>query len=167
MTRFRAQGKVQMWHGMAAHEAASQALGSLVTSPHSTTNEWIYPMKIILRMALVWVCIAPSLGLAEVKKLACTFPTFHTSNEVDMSKSGGFALSFAFDTTTNDAFLEGNNGLAPVTLLRGNSGLTFVELLQTGALQSTTVALNGSAVHSRHTIIGSQLTPSQYYGSCD
>ena len=124
-------------------------------------------MKHTFQIALAWMCIAPSLGLAEVEKLACNFPTFHTSNEVEMLKSDGFALNFTFDTITNDAFLEGNNGLSPVTLLRGGKGLTFVELLQTGALQSTTVALDGSAVHSRHTIIGSQLSPSQYYGSCD
>lgn len=124
-------------------------------------------MNSTFRVALAWMCIAPSLVLADVKKLACTFPTFHTSLEIEMLKSNGFALSFTFDTTSNDAFLEGNSGLSPVTILRGGSGLTFVEFLQTGALQSTTVALDGSAVHSRHTIIGSQLTPSQYYGSCN
>lgn len=124
-------------------------------------------MKNTFRMALALMLIAPSLAFAEVAKFVCSFPTFHSFDEVEMLKSDSFVMTFTFDTITKDAFLEGNNGITPVTLLRGNSGSTFVEFLQTGALQSTTIALNGSAVHSRHTIIGSQLAPSQYYGSCD
>jgi len=48
----------------------------------------------------------------------------------------------------------------------GLSGVTFLEKLTAGVVQTTTVANDGRSVHSRHTIIGKEMVPSQYYGYC-
>ncbi|HDY95199.1 MAG TPA: hypothetical protein ENH63_03630 [Sulfitobacter litoralis] len=124
-------------------------------------------MRSKFRMALPLMFIAPSFGYAEVGKFTCSFPNLHSFDEVRMLKSESFVLKFTFDTATGDAFLEGNVGITPVMLVKGDRGLTFLEHLLSGGVQTTTIALDGKAVHSRHTIIGSQLAPSQYYGSCD
>ena len=48
--------------------------------------------------------------------------------------------------------------------------LRLVERLQarlgSGAVQTTTIANDASTVHSRHTMMGGKLMPSQYYGTC-
>jgi hypothetical protein len=41
-----------------------------------------------------------------------------------------------------------------------------MEELNGGVVQTTTVANDGKSVHSRHTIIGGEMKPSQYYGEC-
>ena len=56
----------------------------------------------------------------------------------------------------------------PVQLITGYQGMTFLEILETGAVQSTTIHNTGNAVHSRHTMLSflDDLTLSQYYGTC-
>ncbi len=41
-----------------------------------------------------------------------------------------------------------------------------LELLSTGAVQTTTIDINNKSVHSRHTLMFGDLMPSQYYGRC-
>jgi hypothetical protein len=63
----------------------------------------------------------------------------------------------------------GNQGVADVEVHRGGLGVTFMEKLDGGVVQTTTVANNGQSVHSRHTIMGvmaKQMVPGQYYGQC-
>lgn len=112
------------------------------------------------------VVLLPTPSAAATAKHVCSFPNFHSFDENQMQTVSDFSVAFSYDTLTNDAFIEGNNGLSPVTLIRGQNGLTFLEILSTGAVQSTTISLNGSAVHSRHSIISGDLVPSQYYGEC-
>lgn len=83
-----------------------------------------------------------------------------------MQETADFVITFRYDTITQDAFIEGNNGLSPVVWINGTSGETFLEILETGAVQSTTISNSGVAVHSRHSIILDNLVPSQYYGEC-
>lgn len=75
-------------------------------------------------------------------------------------------FEFTIDTVTNDAFVVGNAGASRVVAYRGRDAFTFLEYLESGAVQSTTITNLGPAVHSRNTILGSGLLPSQYYGSC-
>lgn len=117
--------------------------------------------------ALLSTAMAPSLVCADVEKYVCTFELYHSLDNFEMSKADDFVLAYTFDTVTRNAFLEGNNGLSEVTLIDGNSGATFLEVLPSGVVQTTTVALGGAAVHSRHTIIVGELSPSQYYGICE
>jgi hypothetical protein len=60
----------------------------------------------------------------------------------------------------------GNNGISDVDAHVGPLGITFMEKLNGGVVQTTTVAGEGTSVHSRHSVIGKKMTPSQYYGQC-
>lgn len=78
-----------------------------------------------------------------------------------------FKLQFLADSITGKAVLVGDQGGEEVLMIPGTFGLSFIEKLPTGALQTTTVLKDGSAVHSRHTALSdNQLAPSQYYGKC-
>ena len=75
-------------------------------------------------------------------------------------------LEFAFDDITGKAMMIGNQGVADVEVHFGNLGVTFMEKLNGGVVQTTTVAKDGKSVHSRHSIMGKVMVPSQYYGQC-
>lgn len=75
-------------------------------------------------------------------------------------------MEFAYDDITKKAVVIGSQGLADVEIHAGTHGLTFMEKLEGGVVQTTTVANNGKSVHSRHTIIVTDMVPSQYYGKC-
>jgi hypothetical protein len=77
-----------------------------------------------------------------------------------------FALEFALDTITKKAVIIGNAGMSDVAAVGGSQDITFQETLGSGAVQTTTIANDASSVHSRLTMIGGKLTPSQYYGTC-
>ena len=77
-----------------------------------------------------------------------------------------FSLKFTVNTVTNKAVLIGNLGVEDVTFVSGDEGITFLEYLPTGAVQTTTVSKGGASVHSRHTLMASKSTASQYSGSC-
>lgn len=77
-----------------------------------------------------------------------------------------FRMEFAYDDVTGKAVMMGNQGVADVEIHMGPSGVTFSEKIVSGVVQTTTVANDGRSVHSRHTIIGKEMVPSQYYGQC-
>ena len=56
--------------------------------------------------------------------------------------------------------------MSDVAAVGGSQGITFQETLGSGAVQTTTIANDTSTVHSRHTMMGGTLMPSQYYGTC-
>mgnify|MGYP001812791690 CR=1 FL=1 len=53
-----------------------------------------------------------------------------------------------------------------VVFVSGSFGWSFLEYLPTGAVQTTTISKSGKSVHSRHSMIGNDMVPSQYYGAC-
>jgi hypothetical protein len=77
-----------------------------------------------------------------------------------------FKLEFAFDDITGRGVIIGNQGVSDVDVHRGPLGVTFMEKLDGGVVQTTTVANDGKSIHSRHSIVGKQMVPSQYYGQC-
>ena len=77
-----------------------------------------------------------------------------------------FKLEFAFDDITGKGVIIGNQGVSDVEVHGGSVGVTFMEKLGGGVVQTTTVANDGKSVHSRHTVVGKQMVPSQYYGQC-
>ena len=81
-------------------------------------------------------------------------------------KGDNFKFEFAFDDITGKAVIIGNMGVEDVEIHRGPFGVTFIEKLIVGVVQTTTVANDGTSVHSRHTVIGTKMVPSQYYGKC-
>ena len=100
---------------------------------------------------------------AETLRWKCSYPSMASPTGIVGEK---FSLEFALDTVTKKAIIIGNAGVSDVDAVGGSHGLTFQERLSTGAVQTTTIANDGSSVHSRHTMISRKLTPSQYYGTC-
>ena len=81
-----------------------------------------------------------------------------------------FDIRFVFDE--GGAKIVGNAGVEPVAVIRAGSLVStadayqFVERTGTGVLQITAIDAGLNAVHSRHSVIGGELAPSQYYGRC-
>jgi hypothetical protein len=79
-----------------------------------------------------------------------------------------FSFNIIYDTVTGDAFIRGNMGAAQAYLIStGSDGFTFIEPVPSGVAQTTTILLDGRAVHSRHTVLGpGDFQPSQWTGRC-
>ena len=99
-------------------------------------------------------------------RIVCTFNQFASPQKGLKSLENPMTFEFIVHSNTGEAFIIGNLGLSPVKVLTGTKGITFIEQLDSGAVQSTTVSKSTwKAVHSRHTFIF-DLFPSQYYGAC-
>ena len=112
-------------------------------------------------------CLIGSVGPAvgQIEGFTCTFTRVASSEGL---KSGELVLGFVYDRARQKAALVGNIGATEVLAHAGRHGLTFLEFLPSGAVQSTTIASDRSAVHSRHTLVGpNEILPSQYYGRCE
>lgn len=121
-------------------------------------------MKQIIIAGSISTFIGCGCASSEAMRYVCEFQTFSDYDGLQQAKD--FAMEFTYDPLTEDAFLTGNLGVSRVLTVEGGRAISFLEFLSSGAVQSTTIAANGAAVHSRHTIIGEDLVPSQYYGSC-
>ena len=95
---------------------------------------------------------------------SCDFP--RSSNENGKQSPEKFSMRFAYDDITGEAVIIGNAGVEKAFGVVGIYGISFIEQLPTGAVQTTTIAKNGKASHSRHTMMGGDIMPSQYYGTC-
>ena len=99
----------------------------------------------------------------------CDFPNYVSQTE--SINDNNFSLEFNYDTISKQAFMKGNLGLSEVIAISGSDGLSFIEILDTGVVQTTTLDMLSNkeqsvdAVHSRHTILFG-LFPSQAYGKC-
>ena len=129
-------------------------------------------MRTIIAAATLAVMLA---GGAQAQrapvKLTCTFDRYADPRSGTVSKVKDvkeWTLEFTVDRTSRKAYMVGNAGVAEVHLVAGSLGMTFLEVLGTGAVQSTTVHNDGSAVHSRHTMMShnDEVFPSQAYGTC-
>ena len=52
----------------------------------------------------------------------------------------------------------------------GGAAISFMEKLETGAVQTTTISFKGDSVHSRHSVLSEKdgkMVPSQSYGQCE
>ena len=106
---------------------------------------------------------------AALFTFTCDFPNYVTDE--DRGTQSNFRLVFEVDTISKKSFMKGNNGISEVLNILGPEGISFIEILDSGSVQTTTVALLpesqlGNAVHSRHSLI-SGLVPSQNYGFCE
>lgn len=120
-------------------------------------------MKVLFPILLGAFALAATPGQADVMRWKCSYGSIASPKGL---ASEQFNLEFTLDSVTHKAFIVGNAGMSPVDAAGGNGGITFLERLPTGAVQTTTIANDGASVHSRHTMIGGKLTPSQYYGRC-
>ena len=97
--------------------------------------------------------------VAKAIRFRCAFPQPGTQE--------AFELEFTVDEATNRAFLVGNRGAAEVEVHRGFDAISFVEHVPSGAVQTTTIATDGQAVHSRHTLVApDEFMASQVSGTC-
>lgn len=77
-----------------------------------------------------------------------------------------FELRFITDTEKAKTYLMANNGSSEVQAIPNSPGVSFVEVTGTGNVMVTSITKSGEAVHSRNSIMGEKLIPSQYYGKC-
>lgn len=120
------------------------------------------------KILIVAVCLAltATSAAAQSVRFQCNFDRQATPTTVANIKP--FGLEYTLDTFNNKAMLRGNAGLTNVVVVSGTASYSFIEVLSTGVVQSTTIILNTrKAVHSRHTILGSDFIPAQMYGACD
>jgi hypothetical protein len=82
-------------------------------------------------------------------------------------KKDQFKLEFALDALTKRAALVENARMSDVDVYDGDRRIPFQEKLSTGVIQTTTISHKDSkSAHSRHSLLGGNLVPSQYYGEC-
>jgi hypothetical protein len=115
-------------------------------------------MKEALATILLALMVFPA--AAEPRRLICDYTQSASPQGLKAEK---FRLEFIIDGER--AVMIGNKGISDVEMHSGAHGFTFLEKVPAGIVQTTTVAKDGSSVHSRHTIIV-DLVPSQYYGKC-
>jgi hypothetical protein len=115
-------------------------------------------------VAILFAASISSDAIAGPMTFECTFPISSTFDEGNVEvEKGDFKMQFLVDA--DKAYMIGNNGANEVMTIGNDGGVTFIEVTGTGNVMMTTFNNNG-AVHSRHTIIGETLLPSQYYGTC-
>lgn len=78
-----------------------------------------------------------------------------------------FKITYSYNDSTGKAVAKGNAATVSAFVHKGVDAITFIEPLESGAIQSTTITTDGKAVHSRHSIIVSMFNPHQMNGFCD
>lgn len=103
-----------------------------------------------------------------IQRIFCTFDKHVTPEAGVVVNDTDDPMNFIFMIDASGYAMAVGQNLNPVQLITGYQGMTFLEILETGAVQSTTIHNTGNAVHSRHTMLSflDDLTPSQYYGTC-
>lgn len=76
-------------------------------------------------------------------------------------------LEFVWERGRSRGVVVGNNGFSDVLVWQGREIVSFVEMVASGAVQSTSIAPDGVAVHSRHTYSSSgEFINAQWKGLC-
>ena len=107
------------------------------------------------------LCAAPA--AAEVVTYQCIF---EYRIDADGRADELMPLEFKIDTLNRRAFMEGNVGIVDVEIHVGESAFSFVERVDSGAIQTTTITADGLAVHSRNTVILGEIVAAQHFGRC-
>ena len=134
-----------------------------LTAACRTSTRWGMMQLVAVIGLSALALMQPTLLRAETLRWTCNYTTMASPTGLGVEK---FLLEFALDTITKKAITVGRAGMADVTGVGGDQGITFQETLESGAVQTTTIAKDGSSVHSRHTMFNGKLIPSQYYGTC-
>lgn len=123
-------------------------------------------------------------GIAEIKRVKCTFDLLATGTWVEerpqgQVKEGKLELEFTdVDTQESTATAKGGFGAPHVVVRVSGSNLHFLQMGSNGALYLTTVFNERTpsgrlkAVHTRHeytmvSLPGYTSRPEQYYGLCE
>ena len=115
-------------------------------------------------MLMVMNATAEAESITTVQRFVCVFDEHVSAETGVISRTSPLHLEFIVGEN-GGAYAVGSD-VYPAEWRLGYSGVTFLEVLKTGAVQTTTIDDQGNAVHSRHTILIGELVPSQYYGTC-
>ena len=119
---------------------------------------------LILALLITFSFLAVSkVANADERLFTCKFPYF-SSSDLKIEKSENFILRFVLKDD-GTASIIGNSGAAPVMPFEDREKINLIEMTASGNIVFTTIDAFGTAVHSKHTVIGT-LVPSQYYGTC-
>ncbi|WP_093325999.1 hypothetical protein [Shimia haliotis] len=109
------------------------------------------------------VTLGANAAVSEVLKWDCEFETRVDAEGVNREI---MPLYFTVDTISKKAWMEGNAGFVEVEIYFGDSAFSFIERIDSGAVQATTVTRDGFAVHSRNTVIFGDIVAAQHFGRC-
>ena len=121
-------------------------------------------MKLFLTVAFVASFLLPDIGVADTTTFKCVYKTYSDEKGVH---DDDFKLTFILDNDNSAAYVAGNQGSNPVTVVPSRHGISFIEETFSGNIMTTTITKEGNSVHSRHYVsTGAGLVPSQSYGKC-
>lgn len=117
-------------------------------------------------IAIISLLLFSQYAMSALTTIECRYNKFASVQKVDKTVEI-FQLTFTVDKETSKAQVMRKNGIRDVQLLPTGGGFTFIEINERENVLTTTVDIHGKSVHSRNTIIDSELIPSQFYGSCE
>ena len=114
---------------------------------------------------MVLLCVALPTFAQATETWFCDYPRY-SDEEGSHRVKNKFVLTFIVDSKNDKAYIVGDQGSDEVHILSSGAGLSFIEITPIGNVMSTTIDSNLRSVHSRNTVIGGELIPTQYYGTC-
>lgn len=119
----------------------------------------------LLRVSLIAAMALCPAAHASVTSYTCNFLIAASPNGLEKQKVP-FEMQYVSDTGKNTNYLIGKLGSEEVEMVTNFYGVSFIARTASGNISVTTITKSGDAVHSRNTIIGNELLPSQFYGKC-
>lgn len=114
-------------------------------------------------IAAVAVCTGPA--AAEDVVFRCAFDWVCDPNT--RCDHAAKDIRFRVDVAAGTVSRLGGNNLSDFELLLGDRAITVLERPVSGGAVTTTIMLaDGTAVHSENLVTGRELTPMQYVGNC-
>lgn len=147
---------------LGARALTAAAIARMVIVRYGLGRQVAIKRKAIVGLTMVLICSGHA--HAAVVSYHCSFPTY--SDPSGLRDQVGFGFEIQYDDISHNAFIVGNVGMSPATPIVGSDSSTFIEVTPTGAVMTTTIDNEGATVHSRHTVILGNLSPSQHYGNC-
>lgn len=119
-------------------------------------------MKALMLILAAIVAAGPAYA-ETLRVLRCDF---HTRIDEEGIAEEKFTLVFEV-RVDGSGIMKGNIGDVDVGIYFGDNAVTFMQPLDSGAIQTTTVLDGGGkAVHSRHTIFLGEMINAQHIGKC-
>jgi hypothetical protein len=123
--------------------------------------------KFIQGLALVIALASYGTTLAAAKdfRWSCTYSK---TASPDRLQEKNFKFEFTYDDLSRKGVVLGSTQ-ADADVHVGSAAVTFMEKLESGAVQTTTISSTGDSVHSRHSVVSEdgKMIPSQSYGKCE
>ena len=105
-------------------------------------------------------------GTSATNSYQCSLPRY--SDAESANRQDSFEFSVLVDAESNKASLAGADAIGEVQLIHNEAGgISLFEVTMSGNVSLTTIAKDGTAVHSRHAMIDGALQSSQHYGRCN